>query len=189
MLQRQEAPGAPNAGLDLVADEQRAGRAAQPLGAREVVVGRQVDALALHRLDHERRDVLARQLALQRVEVAERDRVAARQQRAEALAEDRVAVERQRPSVSPWNACSAYSTRGLPVAARATLIAASTASVPVFAGTIAPTLPGARASSCSASTPLSSVTPSCGRLPVRAAITSSIAATASGWLRPIANTP
>ena len=43
--------------------------------------------------------------------------------------------------------------------------------------------------SCSASTPLSSVTPSWGRLPVRAAITSSIAAIASGWLRPIANTP
>ena len=36
----------------------------------------------------------------------------------------------------------------------------------MFAGTIAPTLAGARASSCSASTPLSSVTPSCGRLPV-----------------------
>ena len=93
------------------------------------------------------------------------------------------------PSVSPWKACSAYSTRGRPVAARATLIAASTASVPVFAGTIAATLPGARASSCSASTPLSSVTPSCGRLPVRAAITCSTAAIASGWLRPIANTP
>ncbi len=79
--------------------------------------------------------------------------------------------------------------RGRPVAARAILIAASTASVPLFAGTIAPTLAGARASSCSASTPLSSVTPSCGRLPVRAAIVSCTAAIASGWLRPIANTP
>jgi hypothetical protein len=33
------------------------------------------------------------------------------------------------------------------------------------------------------------VTPSCGRLAVRAAITSSTAATTSGWLRPTANTP
>ena len=56
--------------------------------------------------------------------------------------------------MSPWKACSAYRTRGRPVAARAILIAASTASVPVLAGTIAATLPGARASSCSASTPL-----------------------------------
>src|SRR5258708_2869544 len=59
--------------------------------------------------------------------------------------------------------------RGRPVAAREILIAASTASVPVLAGTIAPTDPGARPSSCSASTPFSSVTPSCGRLPLRAA--------------------
>ena len=57
------------------------------------------------------------------------------------------------PSVRPWKACSAYRMRGRPVAAREILIAASTASVPVFAGTIAATLPGARASSCSASTP------------------------------------
>ena len=61
-----------------------AGVAAQRLRARQVAVGRQVDALALDRLDDERRHVAARELARERVEVAERHRVAAGQQRAEA---------------------------------------------------------------------------------------------------------
>ena len=69
--------------------------AARGLGRREVAVGRQVDALALNRLDDERRDVAGRELLLQGLEVAERDALAARQQRPEAVAELIVAVERQ----------------------------------------------------------------------------------------------
>lgn len=65
----------------------------------------------------------------------------------------------------------------------------STASAPVLAGTMAETLPGASASSRSASTPFNSVAPSLGRLAVRAASTSSIADMTRGWLRPIVKTP
>ena len=107
MLEREEAPRAPEAGLHLVAHEQRLGRPAQRLRALQVVVRRQVDALALDRLEDQRRHVAARELALERIEVAERNRVTASQQRAEALAELGVAVDRQRPSVSPWKAWSA----------------------------------------------------------------------------------
>ena len=63
---------------------------------RQVAGRRQVDALALDRLDDQRGHVAARELALERVLVAERDRIAARQQRAEAVAELVVAVDRQR---------------------------------------------------------------------------------------------
>ena len=189
VLQRQEATGAPNAGLHLIAHQQRARVAAQPLRGRQIAVGGQVDALALHRLDDERRHVATCQLALQGVDVAERDGLAAGQQRPEALAELVVAVERERTEREPMEGVLGKQDRARPVAARAILIAASTASVPLLAGTIAATEPGARASSCSASTPLSSVTPSWGRLAVCASIVSRTAAIASGWLRPIANTP
>ena len=77
MLQGEEAPSAPEAGLHLVAHEQRARLAAERLRSRQVALGGEVDALALHRLDHERSDVAARELALQGVEVAERHRLAA----------------------------------------------------------------------------------------------------------------
>ena len=65
MLEREEAPGAPNARLDLIAREQSVRLAAQPLRGRQVACGGQVDALSLHGLDHERRHVPACELALQ----------------------------------------------------------------------------------------------------------------------------
>ena len=95
MLGGQEAAGAAEAGLDLVEDEHRPGLAAGGLRALEIARRWQVDALALDRLDDERGDVARRELRAQRVEVAERDLVAARHQRAEPLAELRVAVDRQ----------------------------------------------------------------------------------------------
>ena len=90
-------PGAPEAGLHLVADEQRAVLAAGRLGAGEIAVGRQVDALALDRLDDEGGDV-----ARARAPPAAPSRspngtaLAAGQERPEALAEVLVAVERER---------------------------------------------------------------------------------------------
>ena len=82
--------------LDLVRDEQRVVAAAQVLGALEVFLVRQDDALALDRLDDERRDLARGQRLLERDEIVERDAHAIRQQRLEALAERLVAVERER---------------------------------------------------------------------------------------------
>src|ERR1700722_17817554 len=83
-------------GLHLVHDQQRAVLAAQLLGRAPVLRRRAVHALALDRLDDERRDVVAAQLLLKRIEIAEGHRFGFRQQRAEALAELLAAVERER---------------------------------------------------------------------------------------------
>ena len=96
MLEREEAPGAPDPRLHLVAHEQRAGLAAEALARLQVVRRRQVHALALHRLDHKAATSPPRERALERLQVAERDRLAVLQQRAEASAELLVAVERER---------------------------------------------------------------------------------------------
>src|SRR5690606_40270772 len=61
MLDREESPGSPEAGLDLVRNEERTVPAAQARQLGEVVVGRQVDALALDRLDEEGGDVTSRE--------------------------------------------------------------------------------------------------------------------------------
>src|ERR1039458_5872630 len=98
VLEREEAPGASEPRLHLVADEQRAVLAAGLLRAGEIALRGQVDALALDRLDDEGGDVLARELAPQRLEIAVGDPVAAWQQRPEAGAELLVAVERDRKS-------------------------------------------------------------------------------------------
>ena len=79
-------PGAAEAGLHLVDAEERAVPPAERLRALEVAGRRQMHALALDRLDEEERDVLAAQLLLERVEVAERHPVEAGQQRTEARA-------------------------------------------------------------------------------------------------------
>ena len=60
VLDREEVAGAADAGLDLVGDEQRAVFLAERGRARQKLVGRQVDALALDRLDDEGRDLRAR---------------------------------------------------------------------------------------------------------------------------------
>src|SRR6202011_4756228 len=100
-LQREEAPGAPDAGLDLITDEQRLRAAAQRLGAEQVARGGKGDALALHPLHHECGDIAARELALQGVVVPEWDAIAARQQWTEAFPELRVSVQRQRAQRQP----------------------------------------------------------------------------------------
>ena len=101
MLEREETAGAADTGLHLVADEERAGRAAGGLRSLEVAGRRQVHALALDRLYDERRHIATVQLAPQRLNVAERDSHAIVQKRAESVAELRVAVERKRPQRQP----------------------------------------------------------------------------------------
>ena len=96
MLEREKPSGAPEAGLHLVADEQRAVLAAQRLSPGEVPLRRQVDALALDWLDDEGGDFVARKLSSQRIEIAEGDTIAAWQERSEAVAELLVAVQRER---------------------------------------------------------------------------------------------
>ena len=59
VLGGEEAAGAAEAGLHLVRDEERAVPAAELLGAREAVGGRDPDALALDRLEDERGNVAA----------------------------------------------------------------------------------------------------------------------------------
>jgi hypothetical protein len=79
VFHREELAGAADAGLDFVGDEQRAVFAAERERARQELVGRQVDALALDRLDDESRDLLRRQRALERCEIVEGNRRAAGQ--------------------------------------------------------------------------------------------------------------
>ena len=87
MLEREQAAGAPEARLHLVGAEERPVAAAELLGALEVAVRRQVHALPLDGLDDEERHVLRRELALERLEVADRHLREAGQQRAEPVAE------------------------------------------------------------------------------------------------------
>ena len=97
VLAGEEFSGAADAGLDLVDDEQRAVAAAERFGALEIVVVGQDHALALDRLDHERRHLAVRQRAVERGEIVERHADAIRQQRLEAAAEGVIAVQRKRP--------------------------------------------------------------------------------------------
>ena len=89
VLQGEQLPGAPEARLHLVDAEERPVAPAELLRALEVAGLGQVDAVALHRLDDEERDVLAAQLGLEPLEIVERDERHARQQRLEPLTEDR----------------------------------------------------------------------------------------------------
>ena len=101
MLGGEEAAGASEAGLNVVGDQKRARRTAKLLRLLGVAVWRHVHALALNRLDEEAGHFATVELAFQGIEVAERHRVAARQQRLEALPELRVAVDRQRAEREP----------------------------------------------------------------------------------------
>ena len=73
MLEREQLACAPEAGLHLVDGEERAVAAAELLGTFEVAGRREVHAVALDRLDQEERDVLVPQLALECIEISERD--------------------------------------------------------------------------------------------------------------------
>ena len=96
VLDREKFSGAADAGLNLVGDEQRAVFAAQRCGAGQEFVGGHVDALALDRLDDEGRDLARRQRPVERGQIIEGNRRAARQQRFESGAEIRIVGQRQR---------------------------------------------------------------------------------------------
>ena len=94
MLEGEHPARTAEAGHHLVDAEERPVAAAELLRSREVAVRRQVDALALHRLDEEERNVFSPQLGLERLEVAERNLLTPGQQRLEACFELLVAVHR-----------------------------------------------------------------------------------------------
>ena len=87
MLERQEPPGPADARLHLVADQQGSRLVTAPLRSGEIAIRRELNALALDRLDDQRGDVAAPELAFERFKLAERDRLAIRQQRSKARAE------------------------------------------------------------------------------------------------------
>ena len=93
VLRRQKAPGPPHAGLDLVGDQQGAVRAAQPGRRRQIVVVRNIDPLALDRLDHECGDVAPGERPLERLEIIERDARAVADERSEAGAKVLIAAQ------------------------------------------------------------------------------------------------
>ena len=66
MLEAKHLAGAPEAGLDFVADEKRAVFSAKLLGPIKEIALRDIDAFALDRLDDEGGDVAFRQLAFER---------------------------------------------------------------------------------------------------------------------------
>jgi hypothetical protein len=96
VLDREEAAGAAEASLDLVGNEQRAVFLAERRRARQELVGRHVDALALDGLDDEGGDLARRQRLFEGCEIVEGDRGATRQQRLEAASEVHVVGQRQR---------------------------------------------------------------------------------------------
>ncbi len=114
MVEREHLAGAAEARLHLVDAEERPVAPAELLGALQVAGRRQVDALALDRLDQEEGDVLPPELGLERVEVAELDRVEAGQELAEPLAELRAPVRRERAERQPVEAVVREDDAGAP---------------------------------------------------------------------------
>jgi hypothetical protein len=95
VLRRQKAPRRPHPGLDLIGYQQRAVLAAQPGRRRQIVVARQVDALALDRLDHERGDIAPGERSFERIQVIERYARAGADEWCEAVAKRLIAAQRQ----------------------------------------------------------------------------------------------
>src|SRR5205085_8636756 len=96
MVECEQPAGAAESGLHLVDGEQRAVAATQFLRSHEESLGREVDAVSLHGLDEEERDVLTLQLLLERVDVSPRDVRELRQERAESLREVGVTARGER---------------------------------------------------------------------------------------------
>jgi len=86
---------------NLVDGEERPVAAAELLRPLEITVRRQVHALALDRLDEEKGDVLAPQLVLESMEVAERDLREPGQQRPEPSTKCASPFADSEPRVSP----------------------------------------------------------------------------------------
>ena len=95
VLVRPHPSGAPEPGLHLVCDKERAVLPAEPLDARPVLVARQVDAFSLNDLDDEGGDIASPELALEALQVTEPDRVTAWQEWPEALPELLAAIKRE----------------------------------------------------------------------------------------------
>ena len=95
VLAGQEAAGPPHARLNLVGDKQRAVFTAELGRLGEVVVVRQVDPLALDRLDDEGGDPVLRQGALKRRQVIKGNLGAVPEQRREAFPIERVRGDRE----------------------------------------------------------------------------------------------
>ena len=147
VLDREEAAGAPEAGLHLVADKDDAVLVADLAQALyELARGRDEAAFALHGLEHDRGDVLGRD---ERRESARappaprrprpavgvgraRGRPRARRGRAPACTGCVLEVSASDREVRPWKAPSNPITAGRPVKARANLTAFSTASLPAL---------------------------------------------------------
>jgi hypothetical protein len=96
VLEGEQLARAGEARLHLVNSEESPVAAAELLSAFEITVRRQVHSLALDRLDEEECHVLAAQLTLESVKIAERNLREPRQQRSEAFDEVRIAVRRER---------------------------------------------------------------------------------------------
>ena len=93
------------------------------------------------------------------------------------------------PSVSPWKACSTQTTRCRFVAARPSLIAASTDSVPLDVKSAFPIDAGARRTSSSASSGVTGEIPICGAFGVWRSIASISQSRTRGFERPTLNIP
>ena len=147
-------------------------------------------ALSLHRLDEEDGDVLAAQLALERVEVAERHPANPGRSGPKRLVNSAFPFAEREPSVSPWKACSSETTRGRPVAARPSFSAASTASVPLLVkSTRSSRVAACARSSASARSGGSGEAPSCTPPGRSSSSASTSAARTRGLLRPTLNIP
>ena len=93
------------------------------------------------------------------------------------------------PSVRPWKACSTQTTRCRRVAARPSLSAASTDSVPLFVKSALPIDAGARRTSSSARSGVTGEMPICGAFGVWSSIASTSQSRTRGLLRPTLNIP
>ena len=134
------------------------GRGAAP---REVArLGQTPHALPLDRLCQKEGDVFAAQLVLEGREVVEGHERDARQQGLEPGPLRRAPFTDIAPSVRPWKPFSTATTRGRRTAARASLRAASTASVPLLTNSTRSSEGGATRTSASASSPGRSDSPS-----------------------------
>ena len=184
MLEREHRPRAAEAGLHLVDAEERPVPAAQRLRAFEVAGRREMHALALHRLDDEERDVLAAQLGSSASRSPNGTRSKPGSSGPKRAVNSAAPLAESEPSVRPWKPWSAESTRVRFVAARPSLIAASTASVPLFVNRQRSSRGGVRASSASASSPGSAVTPIASMPGVSSSSASMSAARMRGLLRP-----
>src|SRR6266516_5144972 len=104
MVERKQAAGATEAGLNLVDAEERPVATAELLRAFQVTVRWKLRPMPLNGLDDEDRNVLAAKRSLERVQIVKRDPQEPGQQRLEALAEHRVAGGRQRAERQPVEA-------------------------------------------------------------------------------------